>query len=765
MKELFIRIAVFAASLCAAVSSHAQTDEKPLLTIGCLSDLHNELGLINCDLDDVRLRGTITNTLNAMKEQEQIDMLILGGDYTSDCTIPQANWARVKDLMHEATKETFPIGSDYFPVIYCTGNHDYEAANFDAIPKPYNAARYYDFVMKFDLGELDPDDCYYEEADNGNLGTMRVLAAYHYRIKGFDFVVLNCGRHYFRSAWDYNYSNESVEWVANKLDELYAKDPDKTVFFIAHLPFPDSNSISNSNKGQSNSELLKKELARYPNLIFLYGHDHGSDNAYIRAKTSQRVTRYNNKGYIISAFDDTHIDGLDPGQGDEPSVTTGSFYVINKADGKYLGYDGNNAATVSAKNLCVITENNPVEATFTFEVCANSQGQKYLHIGNSGRFSIGDASPIYVYKAASNDGTIITADKVTTFGDDADYLIVAKWSDNNYYALTNNTYSPGSASQRLASIKCSVSGTTLTVDASDNVLWAFSTETPVVQPTEPGIDITAGSYGIRNVADKGYLNFGIFNVETDSDPVACSITEAETGVFNVGLGQTDRFLFCGTNGRFSGNTSAYPIILYEVQAKDADCFACHKVNAFQLGKQYLITAVRGTKTYAVSNELYSPGASGQRLLSTIVDLDGDIARVPADDGLLWEFTVVPEAEPSFFSAFMGSMRYYNNSIEGDVSVSNSRVVQALMIYVYSDRIVLQIKNYGETGTINGIEIADRPRPYTVFRSVRRDDSDPAGIPGIDAYQPASPVIYDLQGRRMPTAPKGIYIVNGEKVAY
>lgn len=764
MKKLLLCIAI----LAAAIASHAQSTEQPLLTIGCLSDLHNEFGLINCDVDNVRLRGTITNTLNAMKEQEHIDMLILGGDYTSDCTIPETNWARVKDLIHDATMATFPMGSEYFPAIYCTGNHDYEVANFDAIPKPYNAARYYDFVMKSDLGELGPNDCFYEDADNGNLGTMRVLAAYHYKINGFDFVVLNCGRHYFKSAWDYNYSNESVEWVADKLDELYAKDPDKTVFFIAHLPFPDSNSISNSNKGQSNSDLLKKELARHPNVIFLYGHDHGSDNAYIRAKTSQRVTRYNSYGYIISAFDDTHIDGLTPGEDDEeaPDFTTGSFYIINKADGKYLGYDGNNAGTVSAKNLSVITEYNSADTTFRFEVGLNSMGQKYLHIGSSGRFSIGDASPIYVYKVTANDGQTITASKVATFGADGDYLIVAKWSDNNCYALTNTLYNPGSANQRLASDKCAIAGGTLTVAASDNALWRFSTDEPTVQPTEPGIDITSGSYCIRNVADKGYLNFGTFNVETETDPVACNITEQEAGVFNIGLGQTDRYLFCGTNGRFSGNTTAFPIILYEVDAKSADSITCHKASAFQLGKQYIVTGLRAGKTYAVSNELISAGTSGQRLLSVEVALDGELAKVPADDGLLWEFTVLPEAAPSFFSAFMGSMRYYNNSIEGDVSVSNSRVVQAMMIYVYSDRIVFQMKNYGETGTLNGIDIAEQPKPYTVFRSVKRDDSDPSGIASAATDKDKGPGdIYDICGRRVYNVEKGVYIVNGEKVAY
>ena len=50
------------------------------------------------------------------------------------------------------------------------------------------------------VGPLDFDDAFYEQAPNGSLGKMTLLAAYHYKVKGFDFVVLNCGKNYFASA-------------------------------------------------------------------------------------------------------------------------------------------------------------------------------------------------------------------------------------------------------------------------------------------------------------------------------------------------------------------------------------------------------------------------------------------------------------------------------------------------------------------------------------------------------------------------------------
>lgn len=299
-------------SIAPLFAQDPNTTKKPLLTIGCLSDMHSELSLINPvsgKVEDVRLRGTILNTLKGMYENEDLDLIVLGGDCSSDVTIPKANWERLRDLMHEAFRSAFRPERTRRPVIYITGNHDYEVANFDKIPKPYNAADYLP-IMTEDIYELPESEKFYEDGDNGSLGKMKLLAAFHYVINGFDFVMLNCGKNFFQSAWNYNYSFESIEWVDKKLDEIYAENPNKTVFFVLHIPFGDSNSISAYGKGldcnnTSNSAYkLKQALAKHPNLIMLYGHDHGTNTAFIRSKTSQRVTRYDTKGNVISSFDD-----------------------------------------------------------------------------------------------------------------------------------------------------------------------------------------------------------------------------------------------------------------------------------------------------------------------------------------------------------------------------------------------------------------------------------------------------------------------------
>lgn len=285
----------------------------PIVTIGCLSDLHSEYELITCeDVNDVRVRQTVSTTLGKIKETEDIDILLLGGDYTSLVTTNYENWLRQRQILADATRDVFGKKS-YKPVVYLSGNHEYEAANVKGVPKDWNSADYYTFPMKDDIGELAEDECFYEEADNGENGTMSLLAAYHYNIMGVDFVALNTGKYLFASSSNYGYSTESVEWCGKKIESLYEENPNRLIFFLVHIPFGDSNSISYPNKGirsrQESTSKLKAILSKYPDIIVLYGHDHGGDRAYIREKTSQRVTRYDTDGNVISSFDSRHVDG------------------------------------------------------------------------------------------------------------------------------------------------------------------------------------------------------------------------------------------------------------------------------------------------------------------------------------------------------------------------------------------------------------------------------------------------------------------------
>ena len=610
MRKLFMMMLAWTMlTSMAQAQTNNDEEEQPLLTLACISDIHTERSLIDCaTLSDIKLRGSFIRTLNLLKKQEKIDVMMLGGDCTSDATIGIENWKQVRKLIAQYTRRAFPTTTST-PVIYITGNHDYEVANWDNIPKPYNAGDYYTFPMKDDIGELAESEAFYEDADNGTLGKMTLLAAYHYVINGFDFVILNCGKNFFQSAWNYVYSEESVQWVANKLAEIYAEDPDKTVFFALHIPFSDSNSIREPSKGIASSpgeRLLKQTLSQYPNLIMLYGHDHGGDKAYTRRKTSQRVTRYDMDGNVIATTDATHVDGptQDPeNDGNDETVLPKKdkkWYVRSEASGQYLGFNPRNLSMVDEPNLITVEET--------------------------------DAS-------------------------------------TNAYAL-----------------KLSGNGS----EANGN------------------------------------------------------------------------YVISSSSGRFSCNENKYPTYFYKVTKNDATGITAEKTAEQQVGDSYLIVAENAkdrSLLYALTNEGY-PSTNSNRLVGlSVTDNNGKINIAASQKKALWQLdeAVIEEAAPSFFSAFMGSMRYYYNTIDpGDMPTETPNIVQALMVYVYKDRVELHMKNYNKSGTINGITVNKELATYTSYRTINM----PNRVEGAQLKDMHLETIdaYDLAGRKVNSlSAKGVYI--------
>lgn len=313
--------------VCCVCNVLGQKAEKPLLTFACLSDIHSQQGMISVkSVEDVRLRTSFLNTLKAIHQSECIDALVLCGDYTSDVTIPEANWLRVRELMAQATVTAFPTGAKRTPVLYAVGNHDYEVANFDKLPKPYVAGDFYSYPMMQQTGRLKDKDCFYEYAPNGDGDSIRLLAAYHYRIGGLDFVVQNCGKYFFANAWDYQDSRESCEWVERRLREIDPKGT-KTVIYINHLPLPGSVGATEGKTLKDNeaTRLLTHALSQHPHLLYLYGHDHSSrrNMSYITDQLTQRITHYDN-GFYSCFVGSMRYNSLDsnatPGVADSPII-------------------------------------------------------------------------------------------------------------------------------------------------------------------------------------------------------------------------------------------------------------------------------------------------------------------------------------------------------------------------------------------------------------------------------------------------------------
>lgn len=451
----------------------ASGNGRPLLTIACVSDIHTQEGwLCNTAWDDkdngyykakevkdLRIRESLEEAVKALKK-ENVDVLIVGGDCQSDATVDEEHWREIRRLMATAlrsvkTDAKGAPGVDDIPVLYVNGNHEYEVASTWGAngkgyynwrhTRPFNAGEYYDFPMLSDVGTLAADyDCFYENAPNeaslSTKKTMPVLAAYHYNIKGFDFVVLNCGKHLFQNANNYSYSDESVEWVARKLQQIYADDPthSKTVFFALHIPFGDSNSINTSeDKGMSyysSTHRLKQVLAQYPGLVMLYGHDHGQDLAYIRSKTSQRVTRYDTHGHVIATSDGVDTFDKDVATGEPMKVSDYKgqsvlFHPYSSNQTKTLGVKGTFSTSSASATRTPALLDSPTACTI-FPESNNAislrlgDGSQHLVFNNGFGLSSNEHQTLRLLHIKS-DGTNFTVEPVQKAIDGELYLLAS----------------------------------------------------------------------------------------------------------------------------------------------------------------------------------------------------------------------------------------------------------------------------------------------------------------------------------------------------
>lgn len=791
MKRLFLFVFCFILSVVSLWAQTQDETEKPLVTIACLSDVHAMNSMLTPSsglIKDITVRSSFVQTLRQMKEQEDVDIIVLGGDCQSDKTIAEANSMQVRRVINNVTRDVFAEGKAK-NVLWVTGNHDYEVANFDAIPKPYVAGDFYRFPMKDDVGELADSDLFFEDADNGTLGTQTLLAAYHYRLCGLDFIVLNCGKNFWKSAWDYTYSPESAQWVKQKLDEIYADDLNRTVFFCLHIPFPDSNSL-NSGKGMNTGAAyttLKNAFCEHPNLIMLYGHDHGKDGAYIREKTSQRVTRYDVKGNVISTTDEQHVDGpvIPNEEGPYPAIFK-QMQICSTHDNTYLGWGEYNLSTVSSPSTCTIARNS---GQYTYSIkpdgtVPDNCGQ-YILSSSSGRYS-GNNNPLklYLYSVEESSSSTLTLTRDALPEDGGHYVIVGQNAKDNstFYALTNEHYSDGSSGQRLVGKQITnlkngepAPSIKLSKNSLLRCIWEFK-DAPLNK------DISISLY-VRSKQDGTYLGYNSYNLTTLDQPAVSIFKKTEgNNYYSIVVNGTDRYLFSSSGGRFSGNTAPAVTYIYKVTEEEGGVITLSRDATPEPGGTYMFVgqnAKDASTYYAVTNEHYSDGNSSQRLIGkqiTSLGEDGIPAAtltMKASDiqTCLWLLEEKPEAkegEGSFFSAFMGSMRYYYNSIDTGDPSDMPTVVQALMVYVYPDKVVLSMKNYNQTGMLQGITINTKLATYTSYRPVTLY-SEPSniitGMNQVESFRLQQSKVHDLGGRLCQPSERlhpGVYIQGGVK---
>ena len=385
--------------------------EEPLLTVAFMSDLHNQ----QSTLESGNIRNSITKVCDDLATNENTDVLVIGGDVTSDSYVSKPV---LESVLNKVVNETNKVTKN---TLWITGNHDYNAGERDG----YDSAPYYEFYMKQNVGELSDLESYYEEYK----GEPQLLA-YHYVIKGFDFICLNTSHEMLEGGKqnsNYAYSDGTMSWVDNKLEKL---GKNKTVFVIGHFPFRDSHSLSSSSKGMTVEcdNKFKSILSKYPNVLYFYGHDHGTDSAYIRSDTAQRTTEYLADGSIkpeISGIGDSVLWTLEK--------TNDGYSLQNVQIGKYLGYDGN-LNTIENRSSWEIVKN---DDSFTLKYLENGRS---LHIGTGNKFSLGSASPIKFYQQIGEE--YLESNSLT---EGAKYVLVS----NENYALTNLTNGATGESIRL----------------------------------------------------------------------------------------------------------------------------------------------------------------------------------------------------------------------------------------------------------------------------------------------------------------------------
>lgn len=257
--------------------------ETPVMTIAAFSDFHIDYDQQN---QERVMREKNLEILNKIKEQENPDVVLIGGDSTSDNG--KKTWT--EDNYKKATEQlTTSLNAVSDTVLYVNGNHDYQAGG-----TVFNSGSFIDEAMKANVGAY--EDVLYESADRKSN-----LLAYHYVIDGIHFVGLNTPYNGDGTVSGNVYTTESVEWVGTILEKI---GKEEIIIFMSHYMLADTKGITAgyeiSNVNGANDR-LKELLLDYPNLIHVYGHDHGGDDTYIHKSTFERVTPYETDGSVQSS--------------------------------------------------------------------------------------------------------------------------------------------------------------------------------------------------------------------------------------------------------------------------------------------------------------------------------------------------------------------------------------------------------------------------------------------------------------------------------
>lgn len=338
----------------------------------------------------------------------------------------------------------------------------------------------------------------------------------------------------------------------------------------------------------------------------------------------------------------------------EAKYTEGEFNVTSLVDGKVLNVDENNLAmvenVVSGEFGCDLTANG--NGTFTVGLPGKTAtGQHHLHIGSGGNWSNGDATATTFYEVADPAAETLSAKAVESLTLGKTYVLVGVREGANY-ALSSTLVNAGDASkQRLAGVPATINEGELIMERDATILWTMGHAGEVEKTT----GLTSGTYLFRNLAGEADkflgvdVNLSVVDLDALVPTKAVTFSSPETGVFNLKLGGLAAYLSCGSNGRFSRNTVANAIRLFEVADVTADPFVATQVNTFKAGHNYLLVGAKSGADYALTAELYNAGqGDNQRMVGTAVTIEEGVISVAKDDKLVWTINEATRPEVVVF---------------------------------------------------------------------------------------------------------------------
>lgn len=269
-----------------------ETDENPAFTIACLSDFHADYGIQNWNYP---IRESVIKTVDRIREEENADVVLAGGDLTSNNA--GAGWDRARyDAVMGTLRDELSGATESGRTLYITGNHDFVAGGSE-----YNSGDYSE-IMKEDIGGLDESEYLSQDDDSDESvaaltrdnDNVSMMLAYHYVIDGIDFIGINTPYSGGDNHGNYVYTDSTIKWVDDKLYEI---GEDKLVVIVTHYPLKGTRNTVKSMAEPYNTG-LKNILVNYPKAVVLYGHDHGGP--YVSADTYERISLFDNDGTLVN---------------------------------------------------------------------------------------------------------------------------------------------------------------------------------------------------------------------------------------------------------------------------------------------------------------------------------------------------------------------------------------------------------------------------------------------------------------------------------